>query len=98
MADYLFKGNVMKKDSVEFQELLDIISDLRREVNVLNTAFCYLPFTLRGEQMRATIESLRYESINDTYDDEQRAAFKRIVDELDKRTKDNGEFRSISSQ
>ncbi|MEI9694583.1 hypothetical protein V5074_15795 [Atlantibacter hermannii] len=88
----------MKKDSVEFQELLDIISDLRREVNVLNTAFCYLPFTLRGEQMRAVIESLRYESINETYDDEQRAAFKRIVDELDKRTKDNGEFRSISSQ
>ena len=80
----------MEKNEIEIQQLLDIISDLRREMNVLNTAFCYLPFSFRGEQMQATIKALEYEARNEKYDQKQRDAFKRIASEIEMRTK--GEF------
>lgn len=73
--------------AIPIQELLDVISDLRREVNVLNVAFSYLPFSFPDDQLRATIESLRFESTNPGRDAEQQAAFKRLLEQLESRSK-----------
>ncbi|WP_145590739.1 hypothetical protein [Yersinia aleksiciae] len=77
----------INSEKVEITELLKLVSDLRREVNVLNVAFSYLPFSLPDDTLRATIEALRYESNNNKRTVEQRAAFENLVTQMDERTK-----------
>ncbi|WP_154899091.1 hypothetical protein [Serratia ficaria] len=73
--------------AIPIQELLDVISDLRREVNVLNVAFSYLPFSFPDDQLRTTTESLRMESKNPARDAEQQAAFIRLAEQIEIRSK-----------
>ncbi len=78
--------NRQEPRAIPIQELLDIISELRREVNVLNIAFSYLPFSFPDDQLRETIESLRFESTNPNRDAEQQNAFQRLLEELEIRS------------
>lgn len=77
----------INSEKVEISELLKLVSDLRREVNVLNVAFSYLPLSLPDDALQVTIEALRYESNNIKWTVEQRAAFENLVTQMDERTK-----------
>lgn len=72
---------------VSIEELLNVVSDLRREVNTLNVAFSYLAYSFPEDQLKLTIEGLRFESTNPNRDADQQATFKALLDQLEPRTK-----------
>ncbi|WP_338658683.1 hypothetical protein [Yersinia intermedia] len=74
-------------ERISMSDMVKVINKLRNEVNVLNIAFSYLPFSMPNEELRNTIEALRYESNNKNRAAEQREAFEMLVTQMDERTK-----------
>lgn len=75
------------ENKITIKELLETIDSLIRQVNALNIAFSYLPFTFTGEQLRPTLEALRIESVNPRRDAPQQEVFRVLVAEIESRMK-----------
>lgn len=75
----------MEKKSIKAQELLDVISTLRDDVNTLTVAFSYLAFSIPKEKMSLTLASLQFESTNPNWSPQQQDSFKRLAEELEKK-------------
>lgn len=71
--------------TIAITDILEVIDSLTRQVNALNIAFSYLPFTLRGEQMKPTLEALRFESVNPRRDPLQQEAFTFLLKQIESR-------------
>ncbi|MEC5321596.1 hypothetical protein VSX61_22170 [Brenneria populi subsp. brevivirga] len=61
------KSGYIENPTIE--QLLDVVSNLRIEVNALNVAFSYLAFSFQNEKLKPTIEALRFESTNPNRDE-----------------------------
>lgn len=85
----------MENKTTSIEELFSVITQLREQINVLNTAFSYLPFSLDNETLRPTIQALRFESQNPKRTPTQQEAFRVFVEEIDSRV--SGKYGSFSS-
>lgn len=74
------------EESMTFGELLQLIGEQQRRLNVLEIAFSYLSFSLDEKANQLLINNLRLESQNQNRDVVMQKYFNQLADELTRRT------------
>lgn len=75
---------VKSEDAMTFGELLALIADQKRRLNVLEVAFSYLAFSLDDKANQRLIHNLRLESQSQNRDAETQKHFAHLAEELEK--------------
>ncbi|OKB68507.1 hypothetical protein BHU62_00195 [Serratia marcescens] len=75
---------VKSEDAMTFGELLALIADQKRRLNVLEVAFSYLAFSLDDKANQLLIHSLKLESQSQKRDAETQKHFAHLAEELEK--------------
>ncbi|MDW5499668.1 hypothetical protein R6Y99_07655 [Pseudomonas lundensis] len=76
---------VKTEEAMTFGELLALIADQKRRLNVLEVAFSYLAFGQDDKANQLLIHSLKLESQNQSRDAETQQHFAHLATELEKR-------------
>lgn len=74
---------VKSEDAMTFGELLALIADQKRRLNVLEVAFSYLAFSLDDKANQRLIHSLKLESHSQNRDAETQKHFAHLAEELE---------------
>lgn len=74
------------EEIMTFGELLALIADQKRRLNVLEVAFSYLAFSLDDKATQLLIHSLKLEAQNQNRDAETQKHFARLATELESHT------------
>lgn len=72
------------EEAMTFGELLTVIADQKRRLNVLEVAFSYLAFGLDDKANQLLIHSLKLEAQNQNRDAETQQHFAQLAGELEK--------------
>lgn len=83
--------------AMTFGELLELIHDQQRRINVLETAFSYLAFGLEKKSCQLLTHSLKLEANNQTYDEKTQQYFAKLAELFETRNSGLGEVPSTNS-
>ena len=88
-------NNDNPEHAMTFGELLELIHDQQRRINVLETAFSYLAFGLEGKSCQLLIHSLKLEANNQTYDTKSQEYFAKLAEQFEVRNSGVSETAAI---